>query len=124
MVIWTRETSKVSAMNVNDGVYGDNVSVEKGGTISSTWRSLTVPPRTRTRVAIKSRVHSWYQQYFVELVLRRKPLPPSKNGRHIPLALGHEKLLIDERRGHPYVSNAIRTSRYTVYDFLPKQVLF
>ncbi|TLD29123.1 hypothetical protein PspLS_04235 [Pyricularia sp. CBS 133598] len=32
--------------------------------------------------------------------------------------------LNDERRGHGYLSNAIRTSRYTLYDFFPKQVWF
>ena len=28
------------------------------------------------------------------------------------------------RRGHAYISNGIRSSRYTLYDFIPKQILF
>lgn len=65
-----------------------------------------------------------YQRYFVELVLRQKPLPPSHDGRHIPL--NHEHALVDARRGHGhgYISNSIRSSRYTMFDFVPKQLLF
>lgn len=69
------------------------------------------------------RVRQWYRTYIVELVLRQKPLAPSACGRCIPLRLSGASL-VDERRGHAYISNSIRTSRYTVYDFFPKQVLF
>ena len=31
---------------------------------------------------------------------------------------------MDERRGHGYISNSIRSSRYTLWDFLPKQIIF
>lgn len=65
-----------------------------------------------------------YQTYIVSLLLRQKPLPPSKHGRHIPLRATNNTPLIDERRGHAYVSNSIRSSRYTVWDFLPKQIVF
>ncbi|KAI2620073.1 phospholipid-translocating P-type ATPase [Hypoxylon sp. NC1633] len=66
----------------------------------------------------------WYKRYFLEIILRQKPLKPSKDGRHVPLQVEHEAALIDERRGHSYISNTIRTSRYTLYDFLPKQIIF
>ncbi|KAL0934002.1 P-type ATPase [Colletotrichum truncatum] len=56
--------------------------------------------------------------------LRRSPLPPSPNGRHIPIRLGGHELLRDERRGRPYISNAIKTSKYNVFDFLPRQLLY
>lgn len=57
--------------------------------------------------------------------LFHKPLKPSKDGRRVPLRVAHgTDRLIDERRDHPYVSNAIRTSRYTLYDFFLKQVWF
>ncbi|KAI0387757.1 phospholipid-translocating P-type ATPase [Hypomontagnella monticulosa] len=66
----------------------------------------------------------WYKRYLLEIILRQKPLKPSKDGRHVPLRIGYEQVLIDERRGHPYISNIIRTSRYTLIDFLPKQLIF
>jgi phospholipid-translocating ATPase len=60
----------------------------------------------------------------VQVALGQRALPPSKDGRHICLGIGRKKPLIDERRGHTYISNNIRTSRYTIYDFLPKQLFF
>jgi len=67
-----------------------------------------------------------YHRYthFAELVLRRKPLPPSKDGRHIPLRAVHETPLLDERRGRSYISNSVVSGRYTIWDFLPKQFWF
>ena len=73
---------------------------------------------------VKQRAQEAYRRYFVELVLRRKPLPPSKDGRHVPLRAIHDKPLVDERRNHAYIGNTIRSARYTVWDFLPKQLLF
>ncbi|OIW30341.1 phospholipid-translocating P-type ATPase [Coniochaeta ligniaria NRRL 30616] len=67
-----------------------------------------------------------YKRFIIEGLLRQKPLPPSVDGRHIPLSPGlvRRKPLTDERRGRPYVSNFIRSSRYTVWDFFPKQLFF
>lgn len=81
-------------------------------------------PALSRKSRLGARLRHWYRICFLELVLRREQLPPSKDGRHIPLDLYRRDALIDERRGRPYVSNAIRTSRYTLYDFLPKQVIF
>ncbi|KAH9884700.1 P-type ATPase [Xylariomycetidae sp. FL2044] len=66
----------------------------------------------------------WYQIYLLETILRQKPLKPSQDGRHIPFRVEHDELLVDERCGHPYIPNTIRTSRYTIYNFLPKQLFF
>ncbi|KAK4541733.1 hypothetical protein LTR36_007442 [Oleoguttula mirabilis] len=73
---------------------------------------------------IRLPVEVLYQKYILELLLRQRPLPPSKDGRHVPLRASHERPLIDERRGQAYISNSIRSSRYTVWDFLPKQLAF
>ncbi|KAI2637227.1 phospholipid-translocating P-type ATPase [Hypomontagnella submonticulosa] len=85
--------------------------------------------RTRKRLerlggVIQECAVQWYKRYLLEIILRQKPLSPSKDGRHVPLRIGYEHVLIDERRGHPYISNVIRTSRYTLIDFLPKQLIF
>ncbi|KAK0721666.1 hypothetical protein B0T26DRAFT_190368 [Lasiosphaeria miniovina] len=84
------------------------------------------PVRTGARVSggFNSTALHWYHRYLVELVLRRKALPPSRDGRHIPLRLHPESPLVDERRGKAFISNTIRTSRYTLYNFFPKQLLF
>ncbi|KAG6002044.1 hypothetical protein E4U21_003558 [Claviceps maximensis] len=75
-----------------------------------------------------------YRSFIIEGLLRRKPLPPSHDGRHIPLnptshdvdddGGGGVDLLMDERSKKPYMTNFIRSSRYTIYDFVPKQLLF
>ncbi|KAH7119329.1 hypothetical protein EDB81DRAFT_891802 [Dactylonectria macrodidyma] len=64
-------------------------------------------------------------KHLLDVILRRQPFPQSRNkGRQISLRVGNRNLLIDERREAPYISNAIRTSRYTIWDFLPRQLLF
>ncbi|KAL0943638.1 p-type ATPase [Colletotrichum truncatum] len=67
-----------------------------------------------------------YDVYIVQGLLRQKPLPPSADGRHIPLDTSRRRsdALIDERTKKPYISNFIRSSRYTIWSFLPKQLLF
>ena len=55
-------------------------------------------------------------------ILRIHDLPPSKHGRHILMDVTRKKPLIDERRGHEYISNTIRSSRYTLYNFVPRQL--
>ncbi|WPG99859.1 putative haloacid dehalogenase-like hydrolase [Acrodontium crateriforme] len=57
-----------------------------------------------------------------KFVLRIKDVPPSKDGRHISLDPSRKKSLTDERTGKPYVSNIIRSSKYTVWNFLPRQL--
>ncbi|KAI0452434.1 phospholipid-translocating P-type ATPase [Xylaria acuta] len=68
----------------------------------------------------------YYQKWIIEGLLRQKPLPPSNDGRHIPLNAGavRNEPLIDERSGKHYTSNSIRSNRYTLLSFFPKQVIF
>jgi phospholipid-translocating ATPase len=64
-------------------------------------------------------------KHVLNVILRRQPFSQSRNkGRQISLRVGNRNLLIDERREAPYISNAIRTSRYTIWDFLHCQLLF
>lgn len=58
-----------------------------------------------------------------DFILRKKRLPPSKNGRALPIEVVPDRpLLIDERTNHPYCSNLITSSIYTPYNFLPRQL--
>lgn len=54
----------------------------------------------------------------------RQAVPISSDGREIPLRVSHGPHLLDPRSGRPYISNGIRTTRYTLWDFLPKQILY
>ncbi len=110
------------------------VSNEK--TDISFTHSLGWPGRQRERRRRKPTVWPWekartaaekvYKRYIVHGLLRQRLLPPSRDGRHIPLnpGLARQKPLKDERTGHSYVPNFIRSCRYTVWNFLPKQLFF
>jgi phospholipid-translocating ATPase len=70
-----------------------------------------------------------YQKIIIEGILRQRPLPPSKDGRHIPLRARRDDdaaayTLIDARSDKPYCSNWIRSSRYSLLSFVPKQLWF
>ncbi|KAK3358928.1 hypothetical protein B0T25DRAFT_588001 [Lasiosphaeria hispida] len=85
-------------------------------------RRFTNRPWGRLRASAKTA----YKRYILEGLLRQKPIPPSKDGRHIPLRPGlvRQNPLEDDRTGRPFASNFIRSSRYTVWNFLPKQLFF
>ncbi|KAM5378242.1 hypothetical protein ACJA88_005976 [Fusarium oxysporum] len=74
----------------------------------------------------KRQLGEFHQKVIIETILRQKPLEPLPDGRHIPLNPPQRSAngLIDERAGKPYCSNFIRSSRYTIYDFFPKQLIF
>ncbi|GAB7347156.1 hypothetical protein MBLNU459_g3275t1 [Dothideomycetes sp. NU459] len=57
-----------------------------------------------------------------KFVLRINDIPPTKNGRHIDLNPSRKTALIDERTGHQYATNTIRSSRYNAWNFLPRQL--
>ena len=109
--------------------------LDRAFTVTSEPDSTATPHTTQSGRAhlrlqrrIKERVaqplQHWYQKFFLELLLRQRPLPASRDGRHVPLNIRYQEPLLDERRGHHYVSNDIRSSRYTIWDFVPKQILF
>lgn len=51
-------------------------------------------------------------------------IPPSRDGRHIEVDASRKHALIDERTGNKYIGNTIRSSRYTLWNFLPRQLFF
>ncbi|KAK5148415.1 hypothetical protein LTR04_000654, partial [Oleoguttula sp. CCFEE 6159] len=61
-------------------------------------------------------------EHVRKVVLRIQEISPSKDGRHIDLDACRRKALLDERTGRLYIDNTIRSSRYTVYNFVPRQL--
>ncbi|KAH8205053.1 hypothetical protein TruAng_000776 [Truncatella angustata] len=84
--------------------------------------------KDNTWVRLENFFDAWYQKWIIQFVLRQYPLPPSKDGRHIPVTYGHVRKtqLVDERtaKNKPYISNWIRSTRYTLWSFFPKQLYF
>lgn len=70
----------------------------------------------------------------IDLILNKKRVLHTKYGRQIPISLDHNatiyrkyickdsEQLMDETTDHPYCNNAISSSRYTIYSFLPRQI--
>lgn len=70
---------------------------------------------------LKGRIRSYFKNAR-NLLLRINEMPLSKEGRKILVGTRGNVPLIDERTGKEYISNTIRSSRYTVWSFLPKQL--
>ncbi|KAK2749706.1 phospholipid-transporting atpase [Colletotrichum kahawae] len=62
--------------------------------------------------------------WSISSLFSKRPSSRSSKGRHIPIGSGIRQPLQDERRHKPYISNAIKTSKYNVFDFLPRQLLY
>ena len=58
-----------------------------------------------------------------KFVFRIKDVPPSKDGRHIQLDPTRKEPPIDERTNQPYTSNWIRSTRYSAWNFVPRQLV-
>lgn len=69
------------------------------------------------------RVLSFCHVWIVQRLLLQRPVEPSQSGRRIPVSVNNE-LLVDERRGHAYIPNTVHSSRYSLLDFLPRQIWF
>ncbi|KAH8650116.1 P-type ATPase [Xylariales sp. PMI_506] len=108
-------------MGLGEAQVDDNP--EKGSLVRTTGSSVR-RRHDAFRAALDAQLSLWYKKYLIEGILRQKPLKPSKDGRHVPFRIEQGAPFVDERRGHAYISNTIRTSRYTIYDFLPKQFFF
>jgi phospholipid-translocating ATPase len=57
-----------------------------------------------------------------KFVLRIHDMPPSKDGRHIPLDPSRGRPLTDDRTQKPHINNTIRSSKYNAWNFLPRQL--
>jgi phospholipid-translocating ATPase len=67
-------------------------------------------------------LHSTFERAR-KFVLRIQDIPPSANGRQIPYYAYKKEPLIDERVGRPFISNIIRSSKYTPWNFVPRQLI-
>ncbi|KAK4189442.1 hypothetical protein QBC35DRAFT_493226 [Podospora australis] len=86
---------------------------------------IGVEGEQQARPAAASQLQTGGFKHKLLKLLGRAPLPPSTSGRQVPLLADPSgQTLIDPRNGRPYIPNTIRTSRYTIYNFLPKQLIF
>ncbi|KAM3422882.1 Phospholipid-transporting ATPase [Cercospora zeina] len=107
--------------------------------VQESWDAHSLKPQKRVRgasalpnyqlwVATQAKRHlpmekikSAYTKSY-KFILRIPDIPPTKDGRHIPIEPSRKDALMDERTSTPYVSNVIRSSKYNAWNFLPRQL--
>ncbi|TVY90815.1 putative phospholipid-transporting ATPase, partial [Lachnellula willkommii] len=87
------------------------------------FKISNLPLRWRNE-GIRRKTNFWYKKYIIQGILRRTETQPTKDGRRIELDISRDSPLIDERTGQIYIDNSIRSSRYTIWNFLPSQIWF
>jgi phospholipid-translocating ATPase len=78
--------------------------------------------RSKKNSIIEKTVALWDR--ISERIFGQTQIPPSRDGRHIEVDASRKHPLIDERTGNEYIGNTIRSSRYTVWNFVPRQLFF
>ncbi|KAF1957720.1 phospholipid-translocating P-type ATPase [Byssothecium circinans] len=78
--------------------------------------------QTKKKTGYAQRAREWGTQ-AKKFALRIKDIPSSKDGRHIYLDPSRREPLIDERTTKPYISNWIRSTRYSAWNFVPRQLI-
>ncbi len=88
-------------------------------------RAVNFKSRLRTtRDLIFQSTESLAKEHIWRGLLRQRKLPKTKDGRIIDLDASRYTSLLDERTGYNYPNNAISSSRYTIWTFLPLQFWF
>lgn len=130
----SRPSVSFARVNPEDGRKWD--SADSGTGLSSTNRSrgtlgtLSLPnydiwARTRSaRHPLLRKTYRFYKDKIYKPIFLKKEFPPSKDGRHIDFDASRKTVIIDERTGREHIGNSIRSSRYTVWDFVPRQLFF
>ncbi|KAL4887113.1 hypothetical protein BJY04DRAFT_47848 [Aspergillus karnatakaensis] len=100
--------------------YSDQPDLKEGRNLFSTTPHSRWLQKRRTLATLKLRLESVLESVR-KTILRIQDIPPSKDGRHIDLEPTRTEILVDERTGKPYVENWIRSSRYSLWSFFPRQ---
>ncbi len=109
---------------------GDSSSSTTWGKHDENTVSRVIPASNEDLLAPKTRLAHLYSPRIWQLavgfyskakrtVLRIHEIPSSAHGRHIFI---NEANLVDERTQSPYIHNSIRSSRYSLISFFPRQL--
>ncbi|KAF1815463.1 phospholipid-translocating P-type ATPase [Eremomyces bilateralis CBS 781.70] len=80
-----------------------------------------VQKRRHGRNEVTKRIRTLYRRAR-RFVLRIQEIPASADGRHVELDAFRKRARVDERTGREYVGNTIRSTRYTAWNFVPRQL--
>lgn len=100
-------------------VYSDTSPLKHSSSLTAGQNWLV---STATNSTVLARLTAW-KHAIRKTVLRIRDVPPTKDGRHIDLDVNGTEARIDERTEKPYIDNSIRSSRYSLWSFFPRQLL-
>ncbi|KAF9960353.1 hypothetical protein BGZ65_012446 [Modicella reniformis] len=103
---------------------GRSVAVVVSASMEEPPGSAALVPRRDSESTESKSAHPHRAGWLTMLINRfrgRRGLVASKT-RVIPISPSRTTPLIQPETGKPYVSNAVTTARYTIWDFLPKQL--
>lgn len=87
---------------------------------SESWLKRDKRPSRKSNLVKQTKDFAEQARKFV---FRIKDVPPSKDGRHIHLDPTRHEPLTDERTSQHYTSNWIRSTRYSAWNFIPRQLV-
>jgi phospholipid-translocating ATPase len=116
-----------ASVSVSTYAVDEDSSIPPGPTkYRNTWTNREVAykrsPLLQPRQELLQKLRQWFQNRK-RILLRTTETPPTADGRHINLGSSDLSIPIDERTGRPYVNNVIRSGRYTLLNFFPRQLL-
>lgn len=109
----------VELLDMHEPKYSNPFLRRASSTISAGQRWLV---STATTSPAFAQMASW-AKLIRKTVLGIRELPQGKDGRHIDLNVHRTEALIDEKTGRPYINNSIRSSRYSLWSFFPRQFI-
>jgi phospholipid-translocating ATPase len=112
----------ISTFAVNEGSSITCEPTRFGDTLAETHIAYDGSSLVQIRQELLLKLKKSYQK-AKKMLLRMNEIPPTLDGRHINLDFSDPSIPIDERTGTPYISNVIRSSRYTLLNFFPRQLL-
>lgn len=120
-VVVAQRSSTSDSTPKDDGSTTCYSEPKEGRHLSMTLSYERWQKRTAAITTVKARVHEMLETAR-KTILGIQEIPPSADGRHIDLEPMRTEDRLDERTGKPYVGNAIRSSRYSLWSFFPRQL--
>jgi phospholipid-translocating ATPase len=120
------EKSVVQRKGFRDAIFSSPQYSDSSLNTSKDLPSTSVIPRDGFLSQHRHHVSNLKSSFtkLIKVITGTQDLPPTKDGRHIELNPLSQDDPIDERTGKAYISNTITSSRYTIWNFLPRQLIF
>lgn len=115
------------SFELNKPANGNAIADKPGDTVAARVRHTISEDRTTHKSTSRGspglRISQFGKDFYdkaKKTILRRQEIPHTADGRHIFI---NEANPLDERTNAPYIHNSIRSSRYSLLSFFPRQLV-